>query len=273
MVVTRVLARAREEARRRRPIWGLGWLRIAAPACVMVALGGLLLHHMRGDLFYKDVPVSRGLEKHQPLLSKPARESQAKTPLAPAPWTGKAPAAAAKPVLPAEKASNQKEERAGASRNLASISQDTGLADKITPVEPQISRKGKPRRLAPAVEKGAEPEGDEIAYPGRGLDGAAAAKAPPAAKRSSPSISVMLDEAERALEAGQYQQANQAFSRALQSLPVGHPDRARALLGQARSCEGLGELDMAKRAYQALAHESRDYRDLAQRKIEELARP
>jgi len=87
------------------------------------------------------------------------------------------------------------------------------------------------------------------------------------------SVPALLDRAEEALKAGQYDRAEKIFLNILRHLPQGRSSRPRALLGLARAYEGLGNLTQARRAYQALAAESPAHGGLARRKIEELAGP
>jgi TolA-binding protein len=80
-----------------------------------------------------------------------------------------------------------------------------------------------------------------------------------------------LNLAEKALAAGRYKEAVAKFQAIVDRLPSGHPDRARACLGLARAWEGLGDAAKAISAYQILARESPSHKDLAQRRIRELA--
>jgi anti-sigma factor RsiW len=84
-------------------------------------------------------------------------------------------------------------------------------------------------------------------------------------------ISAMLDGAEKAFEAKNYQKAAELFSAVIQRLRPGHVDRPRSLLGLARAQEAQGNLVEARRAYHDLAKESPFHRELAERKLEELA--
>jgi TolA-binding protein len=95
---------------------------------------------------------------------------------------------------------------------------------------------------------------------------------PPAAgERLEASIPGLLNDGERALESARYGEASQAFSQALKLLPPGNPDRPRALLGLARAQEGQKDRSGALQTYRELAQESSAYRDLAERKLQELS--
>ena len=94
-----------------------------------------------------------------------------------------------------------------------------------------------------------------------------------AGKKPEASAPSFLNSGDRALEAGRYAEAGEAFSQALKLLPPGHPDRPRALLGLARAQEGQKDRSGALQTYGELAKESPTYRDLAEGKIQELSGP
>jgi hypothetical protein len=99
------------------------------------------------------------------------------------------------------------------------------------------------------------------------------AMTPVAGEKSAASVLGLLTEGERSPEAGRYGEASQAFSQALKLLRPDDADRPQALLGLARAQEGQKELHAAIRTYRELAQESSAYRDLAERKIQELSAP
>lgn len=273
MVVNRVLARAREDAERSLPIWGLRWLKIVAPACVMVALGGLVLYQMRNGMVSKDLSVSPSREEYQVVGSDQPLKKEKEVSVARAPLPEKEIASAPAQIPPAEHVLGQKEEPSVVSGARPSVPQDIELGDKTSSARTRVSLEKRPERFAAPMRERAEPSAVERDSSQRGPRPTPGAQGLISAKEPSPSVSATLDEAEKALEAGKYEQAKEAFSRVLVGLAAGHPDRPRALLGQARALEGLGELDMARRAYQALADESPDHRDLARRRIKALAGP
>jgi tetratricopeptide (TPR) repeat protein len=103
---------------------------------------------------------------------------------------------------------------------------------------------------------------------------AAAGKAPaPTGEKPDESVSCLLATGEKALEATRYAEAGQVFTKALNLLLPGHPDRPRALLGLARAQEEQGNLAGALRTYGELAKESPAHRELAEGKIRELSGP
>jgi hypothetical protein len=91
------------------------------------------------------------------------------------------------------------------------------------------------------------------------------------AKNRDVSVPRLLAEGEEALKAGRYSDAGQFFTRALDLLAPGHPDRPRALLGLARAQEGQGNTVAALRTYKELAKESPTHRELAEGKMKELS--
>jgi len=82
-----------------------------------------------------------------------------------------------------------------------------------------------------------------------------------------------LDSAEKALKEKDYDRAAVMYSRILETLPAGHPDRPQALYGLAQAHEALGHADKALRVYQALVSAPPPYREMAEKKVKELGRP
>jgi hypothetical protein len=160
----------------------------------------------------------------------------------------------------------------------------------------------KRERAGPAADKGQPPGADmaqglrakakeaplanrdktsDLSIPGREPTGMAPkTAAPPAtgggAMASRPITSSALPLVERGeslLQTGDFQQAGEAFSKALSLLPTGDPDRPRSLLGLAKAREGMGQWREAQRLYQMLADESPTHREEALRKVREIDRP
>jgi len=285
MAINRVIARAREEEERTRSIWGIRWVKVLAPLCLAVVIGGLVAYQFRGGFAPKPLVHAPAKEEHRPVAQEslpapgPAKESSpaaardAVKLAAPAPSKPASPRAALPPSPAAEPSARQAAPPQPAADSAASQA-----------AAPEAFTSGRGEIPPPAARLSAEP--GEAERPAVGAARAPmAAAAPPQAKAAArdkamtpaagekleASIPRLLTEAERSLEAGRYGEASQAFSQALKLLRPGKSDRPRALLGLARAQEGQKDLTTAIQTYRELAQESSAHRDLAEQKIRELS--
>lgn len=285
MAINRVIARAREEEERTRSIWGIRWVKVLAPLCLAVVIGGLVAYQFRGGLAPKPLVYAPAKEERRPVAQEPlpAPEPEKKSsppaardagkltaPAAPKPAS---PRVAIPPPLPAEPGAREAVPLQAAADSAAS-----------RPAAPEAFTSGRgqappPSRLS-AQQGGAErPPVEASRAPMPAAAGPPQAKAvvrdkpmtPAAREKLEGSIHGLLKEGERSLEAGRYEEASQAFSQALKLLRPGDPDRPRALLGLARAQEGQKDLTTAIQTYRELAQESSAHRDLAERKLQELS--
>jgi hypothetical protein len=74
LAVQRVLAQAKEASQTPCSLWGLKWLRVVAPFCFMVVVGGLFLYQYREDQATKELSHSPREEVPRTPISEPARE-------------------------------------------------------------------------------------------------------------------------------------------------------------------------------------------------------
>lgn len=83
-------------------------------------------------------------------------------------------------------------------------------------------------------------------------------------------IEVWIMEGQKMLVSGQFSSAAEVFQGILKQLPSGHKDRPSVWLWLAQAYEGRGQFAQAQTAYQALAQESPEHKDLAQRRMRAL---
>jgi len=285
MAINRVIARAREEEERTRSIWGFRWVKVLAPLCLAVVIGGLVAYQFRAGLAPKPMVYAPAKKEQRPAVQEPlpAPEPEKKFSPPAARDAGKliAPAApkpasrgvALPPPPPAEPGARE-----------AAPPQPAADLAASRPAGPEAFTSGG-GEAPPADRLSAQPGEAEQPAVGAGRAPLPAAAGPPRAKavvrdkamtpaageKLEGSIPSLLKEGESSLEAGRYGEAGQAFSQALNFLRPGDPDRPRALLGLARAQEGQKDLTTAIQTYRELARESSAHRDLAEQKIQELS--
>ncbi len=307
LAINRVIARAREEAERPRSLWTFAWVKVLAPLCLAVVVGGVVVYQLRTGLAPKQVAYTpAGEEQRQP---PPTRETEKKE--TPAPSGDEREIARPATSGAATEPLSQREKKAAPAPAppLRSVRRSTGLesvkaapaieAERGKVMEAPGAPGAEPAVSAPAPPEAPTPTGGKPAaaflsapgkgpeHPAAGLDQAKQARteAAPLPQTASPtesavtavgkkrdeSVPRLVAEGEQAFEAGRYSDAGYSFTRALELLPPGHPDRARALLGLARAQEGQGNTAAALQTYRELAKESPTHRELAEGKIRELS--
>jgi anti-sigma factor RsiW len=285
VATNRVTPRAREAKERTQSIWGLRWVKVLAPVCLAVVIGGLVAYQFRAGLAPKPMVYAPAKEEQRPTAQEPipAPEPAKKSSPPAARDAGKLTAlATAKPASPQASLPPPPTAESGAGQAAPPQPAADSAASRAASREAFTSGRGE---ALPAARLLAQTGGAERPAAGAGQAPVAAAapaqpkaavrdKAmpPPAAgEKLEGSISGLLKAGERSLEAGRYWEASQAFSQALKLLQPGDPDRPRALLGLARAQEGQKDLTTAIQTYRELAQESSAHRDLAEQKIQELS--
>jgi hypothetical protein len=286
MAINRVIARAREEEERSRSILGFRWVKVLAPLCLAVVIGGLVAYQFRAGLAPKPMVYAPAKEEQSPVVQEPG----------PAPEPGKKsspPALGGARKLTAPASPKPASPRVALPPPPAAEPGASHVASPQPATDSTASRPGGPeaftsaRGEAPSTARLSAQQGGAERPPVGASRASVPAAAPPQAgeavrgKAVTPaaggkpeaSVPSLLREGERSLEAGRYGEASQAFSQALKLLRPDDPDRPRALLGLARAQEGQKDLTTAIRTYRELAQESSAYRDLAERKIQELTAP
>jgi hypothetical protein len=304
-VINRVIARAREEVERPRSLWTFTWVKVLAPLCLAVVIGGLVAYQLRTGLAPRQMAYPpAGGERRQ---SAPTMEKEKKE--IPAPARDKGKLALPAPPNAAKEPSSQRGEKAAPSPAppLASPRPSAERAN-VKAAPPIEAERGKVLEApgAPAADAGlsapatretskptagraqtaaplsAQKNGPELSATGPGQAKGEAALRPrnlsstekvvtALGKKREESVLRLLRDGEEALKARRYGDAGQAFTRALELLPPGHPDRPRGLLGLARAEEGQRDLAAALRTYGELAKESPTHRELAEAKMRELS--
>jgi len=290
LTINRVIARAREEAERPRSLWTFKWVKVLAPVCLAMVVGGLVAYQLRIGLAPKPVAYTpAGEEQRQ---SAPTQDAEKKETHAPAGNMGKE--ALPAPSRAAKEPPSQREKGAAPAPGPSPPSPGPSVArESAKQALPPDAERGKVMQApgAPAAESAVSAPAALLstrkevpALPGAGV-GKAKVDAAPLPQTVSPaekaltdggnkrdgSVPKLLSEGEQALEAGSFGDAGQLFSRALDLLPPGHPDRPRALFGLARAQEGQRDLAGALRTYRELAKESPTHRELAEGKMKELS--
>ena len=178
---------------------------------------------------------------------------------------------------------------AEAKTKLGTTPGETGIEEKLyvidrasgepIPVESELSQ---PRNRTSAHNYitgstgESQPEAKEGMSPSKPLakksmDGAGAGvDVKPPTNGGSGKVAEQLEEAQTALDTKQYGQAIQVLTHLLKVLPVGHPDRPKALIWLAKAFEGQGMMEQAVETWDLLAGESPDHSEMARRRIESL---
>lgn len=305
LAINRVIARAREEAERPRSLWTFKWVKVLAPLCLAVVVGGLVAYQLRIGLGPKPVAYAPTGEEHrQPAPTQATEEKEI-----PALAGDKGKVGLPAPSRAATEPSSQREERAApapgpplppprpspARENVKAEPPIEGERDKVMPAPgaplADSAVSAPVAREAPTPTGGRPPATALLSAPKKAPELPAAAVGPakmeaaphsPSAspaekvvtavgKKPDESVLKLLTAGEQALDAANYAEAVQAFTRALNLLAPGHPDRARALLGLGRAQEGQRDLSGALQTYEELAKESPTHRELAESKMRELS--
>lgn len=87
VAINRVIAHAREEQERSRSIWGFRWVKVLAPLCLAVVIGGLVAYQFRAGLAPRPIVYAPKKEEQRPAvqepLSAPEPEKKSSLPAAP----------------------------------------------------------------------------------------------------------------------------------------------------------------------------------------------
>jgi tetratricopeptide (TPR) repeat protein len=283
IAINRVIGRAREEEERSRSILSSRWLKVLAPLCLAVVIGGLVAYQFRAGLAPKPMAYAPAKEEQRaaaqqpPPAPEPEKKSSSPVPRGPGKLTAPALPRRASPrvALPSAPA---------AEPGAAQVAPPQRAAESAAPRPASPEAFTSAREEAPSTARLSAPEGGAERPPVEATGSTKLAAAPhqpekavrdkatnlAAGEKPEALVANLLRQGERSLEAGRYGEASQAFSQALKLLQPADPDRSRALLGLARAQEGQKDLTTAIRTYRELAQESSAYRDLAERKIREL---
>jgi hypothetical protein len=305
LVINRIIARAREEVERPRSLWTFTWVKVLAPLCLAVIIGGVVIYQLRTGLTPRPTvysPAEEGRRQSAPTLEREKKEIPAAARgkgevsfpapprAAPQPSSQRGEQAASTPAspLPSPRPGGEPESlkaapAAEAERGKALGGRGAPAADGVFPApatsEASKPSEGKPQMAAlpPAQNNGRElpaaGPGQTVGQAASPLQGLSSTKKTETAleKKRGESVARFLRDGEEALDMRRYGDARHAFTQSLGLLPPDHPDRPRALLGLARAEEGQGDLAAALQTYRELAKESPIHRDLAEAKIRELS--
>jgi hypothetical protein len=304
-VINRIIARGREEVERPRSLWTFTWVKVLAPLCLAVVIGGVVAYQLRTGLTPRQTvypPAGEGRRQSAPTLEREKKEipgaarnkgevsfpAPPRAAKQPSSQRGEQAASAPASPLPSSRAGGEPESLkaappAEAERGKALAGRGAPAADAVlsAPATREASEPSEGRPPAAALPS-AQKNGRELpaAGPGQTAGQAAPLSRPLSStektvaaleKTREESVARFLRDGEQALDARRYGDAGHAFTQALDLLPPGHSDRPRALLGLARAEEGQGDLAAALQTYRELAKESPTHRDLAEAKIRALS--
>lgn len=282
IAVNKIIACAREEAETKRSLWSFGWLKIMSAICMTAIVGGLVAFQLRSGLVTKDELAAPPVHtaRTETVRPQPAENNASETtsPVAEktdAPTGEKAltPVFRGRAARDVQPVLREREPGAG-------TREQTKIVLRARPLNPN---------QAEDIRDGGIHEDFERVYGhlsnGLRIDDSAPFTIPEdmnwvrdieEALNSKLSAPLETHDMERLLEGrkslneGDYEPASEAFQKIIVQIPQGHKYRTRVLLWLAKSYEGRGYNAIAVKAYQALADESPEYRDMALAKIEEL---
>lgn len=288
LTIQRLVTMAREDADNRKSFWSFSWVKLLSAVCVMAIVGGVIVYQVKNDVVTPTV-VSKAPAEKTP-AAPPSTEMIA---TGPKPVAPSAPApksvlngSTAPEVHVAEKPATRTE-KTKVDEKLYVIDRRSGEPIPVDPEVPQpltgssvgsylagsiVEETAKSEPEAP-MPKASKPEASEptvVATKAMDSPGEARGAKPPTNGHSL-KLAEHLEEAQTALDAGQYGKAVQLLNNVLKVLPAGHPDHPKALLWLAKAYEGLGLNDKAVVVWKTLAGESPAYSEMAHRRIEALS--
>lgn len=306
LAIQRLVAEAREDTSHARTFWGLGWLKAAIPLCFMVAAGGwIALHYSERTGSWERLvgPQHEDAVKTSPGHERDLQRAETSTSPGMKAETEEEVSGRSPGRLRKEEAEDKAGEafvsktprskgagppgvatRSGA-RSMVSDGRPTRplSSETLTPQRPQMASRpprGPPQdgaadttSLAEARVGGegtgglSEDVGTEKAE--RGVSPALAPKPKLQARQVSPE---RLGRAQALLKAGDYEGAEDAFSRAVGELEPWDPQLPMAILGLAEAKEGLGKVEEAIALYKRLEREFPEYRHRADERIKAIRR-
>jgi hypothetical protein len=284
MSVNRILAHAREEAEKPKPLWGLGWAKILAPLCVMFVVGGLVIYQFQAGRLDEKTLSGPVAIKTEPVTTMPEPVAEA-----PKPAPAEAPARDVAPSPPPSENANESAGemiepvlRGGEPKALMPSEAPPGTGVMGKTAAPEIETESAPSaELTPEIAKRAVTrtrktrdlsfdEEESLRKKPECAPLPKMSKAVPADPDFPKKVAARLMEGRHLLDSGEFEKAGQCFEAVLHELPPGHQDRPKTLLWLARAYEGLGYPVKALETYRILAKESEEYHELAVGKIEEL---
>jgi hypothetical protein len=291
LAIQRIVATAREEAEAPRSFWSFRWFKVLATVCVMAIVGGVVTYQVKNGIV-KPAKVATSPEEKTP-AAPPATEMIATGPKpVPGAVTAKPSVSAPRPtevvngstepdepvVAEAEPPSGTMTRKAEMEEKLYVIDRASGEPIPVDSEERQHERKSSADNYltGSTVDNQTErlPESSEPkAMAKRSMDSEGGRRGvTPPPNGGSAKLAEQLKEAQTALDAGQFGRTIQILTHVLPSLPVGHPDRPRALMWLAKAYEGQGMKSEAVEVWDSLAGESPDHSEMARRRIEALTR-
>lgn len=305
LTMQRIVATAREEAEAPKSIWSFRWFRVLATVCVMAIVGGVVTYQVKTGIVTPTkvasppaeetpaLPPSGEMVATGPKVATPAETAKPETPSVPADTES----AAKVDVAPEPKPTNvvngstspdepvvaEAKTKPGTAPRETESGETLYVIDRASGEPIPVDSEGRQLRTRSSdhnyltgstSESRPEPSAETAApkpLAKKSMDGAGGGRdVKPPTNGGSGKVAKQLQEAQTALDTGQYGQAIQALTHLLKVLPVGHPDRARALMWLAKAYEGQGMKDLAVEVWDMLAGESPSHAEMAHRRIEAL---
>jgi TolA-binding protein len=294
LTIQRIVATAREEAEAPKPFWSFRWFKVLATVCVMAIVGGVVTYQVKTGIVTTAKVVSPPAEEAPAI--PPSTEMVASGPKATPPAEAvkeEAPPVSAKPAHEPEPGSvlngstGPEDHVVAKAETRPSAPRETADEEKLyvidrrsgepIPVEPETSEP-LTRSAADNYVTGSTREPQTEAKVEAPADKPLARKSMdstrglPSKNGGGGTLAKRLEEAQTALDSGQYDQTIHILSHVLKALPAGHPDRPRALMWLAKAYEGQGRKGEAAAVWSELAGESPEHAEMARRRIEALTR-